>query len=184
MKAVIAILVWSAVARADSWLPDDPPPIDLAARAGIHHTHMTKFDDNFTASGPRVELEAALHAVTWLSIAGIGAWSHYSVDNVGGSIDGPLHDVHDTDLWLGARVLVHPHPRVFFGATLWNQWESYDGWPHKWTYDVVAGVDIARLDRFVLHVSAAYTRDHGYYEYLDVFAVMIGARWCGDHCRW
>jgi len=180
----ITILVWSSVARGDSRLPDEPPPVELAFRAGVHHTRMSEQDNMFESNGPRFELEASWYALDWLSIAAIGAWSHYSVDGIGGSIDGPIHSVHITDLWLGARVLVHPHPRVFLGATLWNQWDSLNQWSHMWAPEIVAGFDAARLgDRWRLDVSAAFTREHTDFEWFDAGTVMIGVRWCGDHCR-
>jgi hypothetical protein len=174
-----------SVAHGDSSPSGGPPPIELAFRAGVHRTKMSEEDNMLESNGPRVELEASWYALDWLSIAAIGAWSHYSVDGIGGSIDGPIHSVHITDLWLGARVLVHPHPRAFLGVTLWNQWDSFNEWSHMWAPEIVVGFGAARLgDRWRLDVSAAFTREHTDFEWFDSLAVMIGARWCGDHCRW
>ena len=180
--AAFAIIVAAPAARADSRLA----PPDLTLRAGLEHTSVDKDDGAPSGYGPRLELEASLHPIRWFSIAVAGAYSYYSASNLHDGVTGNTYDVHFHEPWLGLRLYVHPHWRVFAGGTVWSQWEretvtgigpaSSTTWTQRFTPELVVGANVARTGSYLVQVAATYSAYSQFdgLEHVHVWSVSLG----------
>jgi len=186
-RVAIALAFLASTARADFELR----PPELTLRAGIHHTSVTKDDGEPIGVGPRVELETTWQPVPWVSAGAVGLYSHYASSNLDDFVTHSRYDVTFHDLWLGARLYVHPHWRVFVGGTLWKQWEReyqtithQSEWVRNSSIELVVGVNLWRLDNNLISVAAthsSYTQFLGMEE-VSVWSVSVGVTHCWAHC--
>lgn len=182
MRFLWTVAVLSATrAMADPAPATDPPPTPVPAapspaldtslhpgftlRAGFHHTRIRNDDLAGSGYGPTIEFEATLHPIEFLSVGALLANARYN-----------SFEFHDTfsnvdreashDMWsLGGRIYVHPHWRAFLGVAIYQQWETadfsdlYGEMPtySDLTAQLIAGVNVVRLDRMMLQLAATYT---------------------------
>lgn len=167
-------------------------PPELTLRAGLHHTQVSYNDDGNPAGfGPRVELETTWQPIPWVSAGPVGSYSSYSSSNLHDGVTDSNYDISLHDVWLGVRLYVHPHWRVFVGGTLWKQWErEYQTITHasEWfehgSAELVVGVNLWRVDNNLIHVAATYSSYSQFFgsEQVDVWSLSIGVTHCWTHC--
>jgi hypothetical protein len=109
LGVVLALVISTATACAF-------PVVHLAARLGKQHTNVVKGDGAPAGWGARWELSASVAPVEWVSISGVAASSSYSDSQLQCEVRRLSYSIHVTDSWLGARLLFHPHPLLFFGV--------------------------------------------------------------------
>jgi len=183
------VAVFASTAHADDF---ELRPPELTLRAGLHHTEISGNDDgNPVGTGPRVELETTWQPIRWVSVGLVGLYSSYTSSNLHDGVDDRDYDVSLKDIWLGARLYIHPHWRVFVGGTLWKQWEREyqtithaSEWLRNASSELVVGVNLWRVDDNLISVALTHNTYSQFVgmEYVEVWSVTLGITHCWTHC--
>jgi hypothetical protein len=159
------------------------------SRTAIVLAVSTTRADNFELR-TRVELESTWQPIRWVSAGAVGLCSHYSSSNLDDGVTHSSYGVSIYDLWLGARLYVHPHWRVFVGGTLWKQWERefqtithQSEWLRNSSAELVIGVNLRRVDNNLISIAATHTSYTQFdIESVEVWSVTFGITHCWTHC--
>lgn len=161
----------------------------LALHGGGQHTSVDKDDGAPDAGGPRLEVEAGVQPSRWFSASLTAAYWHYEDAGLYDGVTHSSYDLASSHRAAGIRILVHPHPRLFLGGTLWFDRETesvssadaihngsnvYSESYLEW----IAGGTVATLGDYELQAMVAFAA-YGRYddlEHVEMGSIMIGVR--------
>ena len=144
---------------ADAW-----PHLGFTLRMGLHHTRVRNAVPNSSGYGPTIELEPTLHSNPYLSLGVFLGWSRYGSALFHDEASDVDRDADFSSWTIGARLYLQPHPRAFLGVAIYQQWETADLSALEartvsysdMTAQLIAGVNLVRIDRMVLQLAGTY----------------------------